>query len=253
MKTRRSISWLAVLSTLTAIMIACSATNSWAGTVGQSDSQVKISVQYKLIKSGIMNGNNVDVAVANKKITLAGTVPTIYDIARAKKIAENVEKNFEVINNLTVLAPAVPDSVVSKEVMHQIETHTFYTAFDWVTTNVHHGVVTLNGWVDAPWYIKQYQDQANRVVGVKRVVNNLKTAIGSVGLKYRAYRLIYSDPFYQPYALEINPPIHIIVNGPDLILEGNVQTSGERGYLSDLMLFHTNAPNVVDNIQVASD
>ena len=89
MKTRRSISWLAVLSTLTAIMIACSATNSWAGTVGQSDSQVKISVQYKLIKSGIMNGNNVDVAVANKKITLAGTVPTIYDIARAKKIAEN--------------------------------------------------------------------------------------------------------------------------------------------------------------------
>ncbi len=253
MKTNRIISWIISFSILAALTVAAFPTSSYAQAGAKSNKKIEVFVQYKLIKSGMMKKSNIGVAVSNRTITLTGTVPTLYDISRAKKIAHSVANHFNVVDNLTVSAPSVSNKVVSQEVMHRIETHTFYTAFDWVTTSVHQGVVTLNGWVNAPWYVKQYQDQADRVAGVKRVVNNLKTAIGSDWLKYRAYALIYSDPFYQPYALEINPPIHIIVNGPDLILEGNVQTSGERGYLSDLMLFHTNAPNVVDNIQVASD
>ncbi len=253
MKINRFNSLMIALTTIGAIIMMSCSVPAFARNAKKSNHTIKIYVEYKLAKDGMITDHNVHVAVANGKITLTGTVPTLYDIALAKKDARSAANNFTVVDELTASAPQKPDSVIAHDVMNRIETHDFYTVFDWVTAHSNNGVVTLNGWVNAPWYVKQYQDQAERVLGVRKVVNDLRTAIGSDYLKYRAYRLIYSDPFYQDYAIEMNPPIHVIVNGASLILEGNVNTSGERGYLADLMRFYTDAPMVVDHLQVTPD
>lgn len=253
MNTIRFKSLAIALSTIGAIILMSLSAPAFAQNPKRSDHKIKIYVEYKLAKDHLITDHNIQVAVANGKITLTGNVPTLYDITLAKKDARSVDNNYAVVDELTAVAPEVPDSIIAHEVMHRIETHDFYTVFDWVTTHSSNGVVTLRGWVNAPWYIRQYQSQAERVVGVRKVVNDLKTAIGSDFLKYRAYRLIYSDPFYQNYALEMNPPVHVIVNGASLILEGNVNTSGDRGYLADLMRFYTDAPVVVDHLQVTPD
>ncbi len=253
MNTNRLKSLMIVISTIGSLILMSFAVPAFAKSGKKSDHVIRIYVQYKLAKDGLITDHNINVAVSNKEVTLTGTVPTLYDITRAAKDARSVDNNYAVVNDLTAAVPQRSDSVIARDVMHRIETHDFYTVFDWVTAHVNNGVVTLQGWVNAPWYVNQYQNQAERVLGVKKVVNNLKTAIGSDYLKYRAYRLIYSDPFYQDYAVEMNPPIHVIVNGASLILEGKVNTSGERGYLADLMRFYTSAPMVVDNLQVTSD
>ncbi|MCL5268207.1 MAG: BON domain-containing protein [Bacteroidetes bacterium] len=253
MNTIRLKSLMIALSTLGAIILMSCSLPAFAQSPKKSDHTVKIYVEYKLTKDGLMTDHNIHVAVSNAKITLTGTVSTLYDVTLAGKDAKNVENNYTIVNELTALVSQRSDSVIVRDVMHRIETHDFYTVFDWVTAHAKNGVVTLRGWVNAPWYVRQYQAQAERVIGVRKVVNDLKTAIGSDFLKYRAYQLIYSDPFYQDYALEMNPPIHVIVNGASLILEGKVNTSGERGYLADLMRFRTDAPMVVDNLQVSPD
>jgi hypothetical protein len=51
----------------------------------------------------------------------------------------------------------------------------------------------------------------------------------------------------------MNPPIHVIVDGPNLILEGRVHSDAERGFLNDQMLFRANAPNVVNDLQLAQE
>jgi osmotically-inducible protein OsmY len=252
MKTKKRITWLIALSVLASFMMAVSPVQGNATTVGRSDSQTKIFVQYKLIKSGILTDHNVHVTVAHNKIILTGTVPTLFDVSRAQKIVQRVDDHYAIVNDLSVSAPDVPATLMEKEVMHRIETRTFYTVFDWVDVHANGGVVTLNGWVNDPWLRGQYQTQAEKIIGVKKVINHLKMALGSNHLKYRAVRLIYSDPFYWRYSMEINPPIHVIVDGFNLILEGKVSSPGERAFLENLMVFRTNAPRVVDDIQLTN-
>jgi osmotically-inducible protein OsmY len=250
MKTKQMISWLVALSIFATFTIASSPAPSSATTRSKSDSQIKIFVEYHLMKAGLLTDNNIHVTASDGKVTLTGTVSTLYDVSLARKIAQADDENYVVVNGLSLSSPNIPGHLIEKEVIHGIQTHAIYTVFDWVTVHARKGVVTLDGWVNDPWQIGQYKDQAERVIGVREVVNHLRMAFGSDRLKYRAVRLIYDDPFYWPCRLEMNPPIHVIVNGPNLILEGRVHAIVERAYLTNLMVFRTNAPNVVDDIQL---
>ena len=72
-------------------------------------------------------------------------------------------------------------------------------------------------------------------------------------LRYRVARLIYRDPLFWQYDTELNPPVHVVVNNGTVILEGYVDSMGERGYLGSQITFRTDAINVVNNLQVVSD
>ncbi|MCL4511926.1 MAG: BON domain-containing protein [Bacteroidetes bacterium] len=251
MRTKRFISLLMALSVLSAFIIVGSSIPAMAQDAKKSDSTVKIFVEYQLAKGGILKNGNINVAVANGKITLTGTVPTIHDQKQAEKLAQNADENYSVVNDLTIAAPYVSDSQITSEVMHRIETHLFYTVFDWVTVHSQNGVVTLKGWVNLPWYSTEYQAQAEHVSGVKKVINEMKTSMGSNYLAFRSARLIYNDPMFMGYAFQQNPPIHIIVNIGSVILEGKVGSATERSYAANLIRFHTDAVEVVNNLVVS--
>lgn len=224
-----------------------------AGGHTKSNGNVKIFVEYKLAKDGILKGNNIDVAVSHGRIILDGTVATLHAKMKAAKEAGKIAKSYTVVNNLDVSAPFVPDSALAADVLHKVENKAFYTVFDWLTVGVNNGVVTLHGWVDEPWEVHQYAKEASMVTGVTRIVNDLRVEMSMGYLRYRVARMIYRDPFFWQYAMDLNPPVHVVVNNGTVILEGYVDSAGQRGYLGSEVTFRTDAVNVVNNLQVVRD
>lgn len=228
---------------------------SWTTGLAQQpidNSTVRISVEYKLVRAGILKNDNIRVAVADSTVKLEGTVPTLHDMREAEKLARGVEDAYRVLNALKLSSPSVPEKQLADEVTKAIDDHVFYSIFDWVDVNASNGIVTLKGWVHLPWYAREYVSQAERVPGVKQVVNDLKDATGSEYLMYRSARLIYDDPFFTGYAFERNPPVHIIVNLNTVILEGKVGSENLRAFAADQIRFHTDAFNVVNNLKVGT-
>ncbi len=250
MRTNRIVSAITALLTLTMLALMSNPVAAMARNGKKSESTVKIFVQYKLAKSGILNNGNVDVNVSAHAITLTGTVPTLHDRAEAAKEAGTVDDSYKIVDNLKVETPSVPDSLLAKAVYKRVVNHSFYTVFDWLTVGAKNGVVTLNGWVNNPWEVHDYASEASKVRGVKRIVNNLKVEFAQSYVRYRAVKLIYNTPKYWGYSLEMNPPIHVVSNNGTLIIEGKVDSRAERGYLENLVTFRTNAIKVVDNLQV---
>lgn len=250
MRTNRIVSAITALLTLTLLAFLGNPVVALAANRKKSDSTVKIFVQYKLAKSGILDNGNVNVNVAANTITLTGSVPTIHDRTEAAREAGSVDDSYKIVDDLKVATPNVADGVLAKAVYKRVVNHSFYSVFDWLTVSAKNGIVTLNGWVNNPWEVNDYASEASKVPGVRQIVNNLKVEFAQGYARYRAIRLIYDSPRYWGYSLQMNPPIHVVSNDGTLIIEGNVDSKAERGYLADLVTFRTNAIRVVDNLQI---
>ena len=217
-----------------------------------SDKNVKIFVEYKFAKDNLLNNANIDVNVSNKTVTISGTVPTIYDRNKAGKEAADAAENFAVVNNLKISGSNVPAQKIVENVLNRIHSNAFYGIFDWVNAQDTNGVVTLTGWVHIPWYKDWFQQEAEKVVGVKEIKNNIQNTFGPGSIGYRAARLIYSDPMYYGMQYMADPPIHIIVNNGSIILEGRVNSDSQSGWVEDLLRFNTDAVNVNNNLAIRS-
>lgn len=244
---------LMALLAVSTFMIMIGPAYAWAKSPIKSDSNMKVIVEYRLVKDGILKNDNISVIVAGGKVILTGTVPTLHGRMEAAREAGKVDQGYAVVNDLTVSVPYVPNKVLAAGVLHKVEDHVFYTVFDWLTVGVKNGVVTLHGWVSEPWEVHQYEDVAAEVPGVRKIINKLKVEMTFGYLRYRAARLIYSDPLFWQYSLELNPPVHVVVNNGTVRLEGFVDSSGERGFLGDEITFRTNAVRVVNDLQVVPD
>ncbi len=250
MKTNRISPRLIALLTAFAVGIATSPVPVSAAVAKKSDSKVKIYVEYKLAKEGILKDNNIKVDVTGRAVILSGTVPTLHDRTQVGKIVKKVDRHYAVVNDLSVKGPFVPDSALAADVLHRVENHVFYTVYDWLTVGVTNGVVTLHGWVSEPWEVQQYHAQAEKVPGVRKIINQLRVEMNFGYLRYRVANLIYRNPLFWQYDTELNPPVHVIVNNRTVILEGFVNSTGERGFLGSQVTFRTDAFNVVNHLQV---
>ena len=86
---------------------------------------------------------------------------------------------------------------------------------------------------------------------VQEVKNEIKLAQGSDELRYRAARVIYNDPLFEYHAYDQDPPVHVIVDGASVILEGTVPTDLEKKTAYSLVFSLTDAPIVIDSLVVA--
>ena len=207
-------------------------------------------IKYRLMKDNLLVNNNIQVTVANGVIKLQGTVPTLAAKKKAEDDAHKVEESYAIVNELSITKSGLTDEEIAKKVEQQIYNHVFYSIFDWVTVEVNNGVVTLKGWVHLPWGDRQFVSEAEKVPGVLEVKNEIKHELGSDELRLQAARLIYNDPRFEYYAYNQNPPIHIIVTGSTLILEGQVKTESDKGWAESLLLFNTNAGTIQNDLTV---
>ncbi|MCS6816342.1 MAG: BON domain-containing protein [Blastocatellia bacterium] len=220
-----------------------------------SDETIKTLVERRLIKHHLQRDNNIAVSVEDGVVTLTGTVRSLAEKQQAEKDARSVDDVANVENHLSISPESLSDQQIADAVARNIRTYAFYDIFDWITGDVNNGVVTLKGWVREPWRKSDYERLATRVPGVKEVRNDIQvlpTSIFDDQLRIRIARLIYHDPVFERYAFQPYPPIHIIVENGNVILEGTVSDPVERQLAETIVRGDTLALSVTNNLKVES-
>ena len=123
------------------------------------------------------------------------------------------------------------DSRIANEISRQIERYPQLTIFDDISGTVDNGVVTLTGKVTMPFKKSDIGKRAERVEGVRTVVNNIDVLPVSSyddDLRLRIARAIYGNSAFWQYGARANPPIHIIVERGHVTLTGVVNSNVDR-------------------------
>jgi hyperosmotically inducible periplasmic protein len=125
----------------------------------------------------------------------------------------------------------VDDQMIANEVSRRVRQYVFYTIYDDVEGSVHDGVVTLTGKVTMPYKVSDIGDLVARVPGVREVDNKISTLPVSTfddQLRVTIASQIYRDPLFWNYAIQVNPPIHVVVENGHVTLTGVVNSEVER-------------------------
>ena len=123
------------------------------------------------------------------------------------------------------------DMQIRNEVEQKLSRYVFYTIFDDVQGTIRNGVVTLTGHVTAPYKASEMANLVKRVSGVSEVDNKIETLPVSMfddELRVGIARAIYRNPTFWNYAIQPNPPIHVIVDHGHVTLTGVVNSNVER-------------------------
>ncbi len=250
MRIHNLISSLTALLVSVAFIVGAGATSAFARKTNDPAGTLNTRVEYRLAKDLILPHKIMCVVVGKKDIVLSGTVRTLFQKEEAAKLARKMAHGYAVVNDLKISSPNVADTLIEAKVLQRIQTRVPYTVLDWAMVNSHNGIVTLTGWVHNMKYLKEYQRQAERVVGVKKVVNRLRYVFRYRRLAWRAVRLIYRDGDLFPGSLlRFNPPIHVIAVEGTVVLEGKTRDSGFAALLANRVRYHTNAIRVYNEIK----
>jgi hyperosmotically inducible protein len=120
---------------------------------------------------------------------------------------------------------------VFQDVSRQVLRYPNFTIFDSVHAEVNDGVVTLTGKVTMPYKRQDIERRIAKIEGVRQVQNDITTLPVSQfddELRFRIARAIYGNSNFWRYGAMVNPPIHIIVEGGRVTLEGVVNSNIDR-------------------------
>ena len=148
---------------------------------------------------------------------------------------------------------AKTDTQLAEQVAHAIRMYPRSVIFDWVDGTVHNGIVTLTGAVREPYRKDDYGKLVARIAGVTRVDNELRVLPLSTfddQVRRAAANAIYRDPMFTAYAIQANPPIHIIVENGRVTLKGVVATPMEKQIAETKVRTNVMAFDVTNDLNV---
>jgi len=156
----------------------------------------------------------------------------------------------------TARAEATTDQQIRSEVEQTLSRYVFYTIFDDVQGTIRNGVVTLTGHVTAPYKASEMANLVKRVSGVREVDNKIETLPVSMfddELRVGIARAIYRNPTFWNDAIQVNPPIHIIVNHGHVTLTGVVNSNVERMMAESIARSADGVFSVENNLKLEHD
>ena len=131
----------------------------------------------------------------------------------------------------TASAQERKDLQIFRDISESVNRYTQFTIFDSIDASVTGGNVVLSGWVTMPYKKSDLEGRVRKVAGVNAVDNRIQVLPVSQfddELRFRIARAIYGNSAFWNYAAMANPPIHIVVNGGRVTLQGVVQSNVER-------------------------
>jgi hyperosmotically inducible protein len=144
---------------------------------------------------------------------------------------------------------------LAEEVRHRLALLPFYSVFDNLECRVDGNTVTLLGQVTQPTVKVDAENTVKAIEGVSKVINNIEVLPVSPmddQIRRAEFRAIYNEPALRRYAFGPVPPIHIIVKGGHVTLEGVVRNQADK----DLVYIRANGVpgvfSVTNNLQVES-
>jgi osmotically-inducible protein OsmY len=211
------------------LAIVASATVGAAGLqhVPLTDREIRGRVEHRLIEEGI---RNIIVAVHDRTVTVSGTVSSLWERDEAVEQARNVDDVVGVVNALTIRR-AESDETLAEAIAAKLRRYVFFSVFDDVNVEVSDGVATLTGFVTMPYKSQAMAKLASRVAGVQGVADKIEilpVSGSDDAIRYAIAVRIYNDPLFWNYAIQVNPPIHVIVRYGRVTLTGVVFSEVER-------------------------
>jgi len=222
-----------VITTLLALLVLLSMT-AMATTqpVGRYDQQIQQAVSRRMQE--VKQLASVSSSVEDGIVTLTGTVDLYQDKLDAAKKIKKLANVAGVRNDITVGGETVADEQLQKQLSKKLTYDRmgyFDNAFNYITTNVKDGVVTLSG--ATYWDVPRESAVATaaRTPGVRDVVNDVKvlpTSIFDDTLRVRTARAIYHDSVLSRYAIDPASPIRIVVDNGHVTLYGTVDSTMDK-------------------------
>ena len=123
------------------------------------------------------------------------------------------------------------DLQVFRDITDSVNRYSQFTIFDSIDASVAQGHVVLDGWVTMPYKRDDIERRVRRIAGIDTVENRIQVLPVSQfddELRFRIARAIYGNSAFWNYAAMANPPIHIVVRGGRVTLQGVVQSNVER-------------------------
>jgi hyperosmotically inducible periplasmic protein len=222
------------------------------GRTTQTDAEMRSRAQDKLYHEKV--GPNVQVKVEDAVATLEGVVDSIGLKEKAAKAISKVDGITDVANNLQVVA-ANDDSIL-KQAGKRIRTYAYYSIFDDVALQSLGGHLVLTGHVTQPWRKSDIENLVETIPGVQRVENKLEVLpLSSFDdqIRLRVARAIYRDPVLSRYAIQANPPIHIVVKNGNVRLTGVVNNAVEKAVAQRAARFAATYFNLENDLVVESE
>jgi hyperosmotically inducible protein len=136
-----------------------------------------------------------------------------------------------VFSSATASAQERKDLQIFRDISNSVHRYAQFSIFDGIEASVTQGRVVLDGWVTMPFKKNDIDRRVRAVEGVQSVDNRIQVLPVSQfddELRFRIARAIYGNSAFWSYAAMTNPPIHIVVNGGRVTLQGVVQSNVER-------------------------
>lgn len=131
----------------------------------------------------------------------------------------------------TASAQERKDLQIFRDISDSVHRYSQFSIFDGIEASVTQGQVVLDGWVTMPFKKDDIDRRVRAIGGVTSVDNRIQVLPVSQfddELRFRIARAIYSNSSFWNYAAMANPPIHIVVKGGRVTLQGVVQSNVER-------------------------
>jgi hyperosmotically inducible protein len=145
------------------------------------------------------------------------------------------------------------DQWVSQEVNHRLLLLPWYSVFDNIQYRVKGGEVTLLGQISNPTLKSDAEKSVKGIEGVTKVTNNIEILPLSPmddAIRRATYRAVFGDPVLQKYSMGSVPPVHIIVKGGHVTLEGAVLNKGNKDLAGILANGVSGVFSVTNNLRI---
>ena len=189
-------------------------------------SRVTAQLQDKIYHAKVFDHGSVQATYKNGVAILTGTVDNLGTKLDAERAAKKVKGVTQVINNIRVSAPGVTPQQILRKARHEVLVYYAYTIFDNVQLEAQGDKLTVSGQVTQPFKKSDLGHILARVRGVAALQNNLEVLPLSAydnHLRFELARAIYGRSGFELYAVQANPPIHIIVKNGHVTLDGAVK------------------------------
>ena len=126
--------------------------------------------------------------------------------------------------------PRMAERII-KEVRHELVMLPQLSVFDNLAYKVDGGSVTLLGQVRNAILKDEAERAVKHIEGIERVDNQIEILPASINddrIRRQVARAIFNQPRLFNYAIQSNPPIHIIVKNGRVDLEGMVRDQGDK-------------------------
>jgi hyperosmotically inducible protein len=215
----------------------------------RSDLQIQSQIVHSLADKDVQG---VAVDVRHGVVTLTGSVRSLRVLEKTLNVVQNQAEGARIVNHVTITA-AASDAVVAERVMRDVHKSRLYTVFDEVSVAVDRGVVRLTGRVVMPMSVEEFEWLASGTDGVQDVKCQLRLLPLSDAddhLRLLLAMAIYGDAALGRYALEEDPPIHIIVEKGRVTLVGKVASDIDRRSAESLARFTRGVVDVDNQLVV---